>query len=73
MPNDIVPITRDLPKFCVLCNYWGLVNGECKRRAPTRDLECRPCWPLTSPLDKCGEWEPAPQTEIEERKAKLKQ
>jgi len=69
MPSEA--IERELPQYCVLCRFWGLLNGECKRRAPTRDLECRPCWPMTSPLDCCGEWEPATPVEIATRKAKL--
>ena len=63
------------PQYCVSCRFW-LFNktGQmlCRRRAPTRDLMCHPCWPSTNTLDWCGEFEVEQRPEIDRRKSLLR-
>lgn len=65
----------DDPKYhlCANCRFWYLNTGNmlCRRRAPTRDLQCHPQWPATLPTMWCGEHELADRPEIERRKAIL--
>jgi len=69
MPNPI-------PTYCVTCWWWQLNEttklGRCRRRSPTRNLDCsEACWPPVSPLDTCGEHEPATEADILKRKTIL--
>lgn len=64
----------EMPKLCITCNWWHLdgTTQECRRRAPTRNLQCTECcFPPTSPVTWCGEWESATATEIKRRKESL--
>ena len=61
---------KETPKFCVTCNYWHPNDDarECRRKSPTRDLQCNACWPHTNALMGCGEWEAADEITIARRK-----
>lgn len=63
----------DKLQYCCSCRFWYLNTGNmlCRRRAPTRDLQCHPQWPSTLPTMTCGEWEVATQIEIDRRKTIL--
>jgi hypothetical protein len=64
----------DQVQYCICCRFWHLQGRDmlCRRRAPTRDLMCRPTWPQTLPLMVCGEFEPVDRPEIDRRKSLLR-
>lgn len=66
----------DEPKYRLCANcvawYFNKKDMQCRRRAPTRDLQCHPQWPNTLPTMYCLEWEPADRLEVERRKNLLK-
>lgn len=58
-------------KYCINCIWWypqGTFVGQCRRKSPTRDLECKACWPLTAPNMGCGDWEVAEPVDVAKRK-----
>lgn len=64
----------DKKQCCCSCRFWELKDRDmlCRRRAPTRDLMCRPMWPNTLPLQWCGEYESADRPEVDKRKSLLR-
>jgi hypothetical protein len=72
--NEPITTTKpESPKVCVTCQHWRLDEAimECRRRAPTRDLACKACFPITDPLMWCGEWEMCNTVDLQTRKAYL--
>lgn len=65
-------VAKEIPQFCCTCNWWTLEKRICVKRSPTRDLEDTAHWPITSVLDRCGEWECALPEELIKRKLELK-
>jgi hypothetical protein len=67
-----VPAVKQIPKYCLTCMYWhpSDESQECRRKSPTRNLQCEACWPHTNALMACGEWEPAPEDLLAIRKDK---
>lgn len=64
----------ELPRLCVTCDCWHLdgATQECRRRAPTRNLQCTECcFPPRNPMCWCGEWAMARPYEIKSRKEQL--
>lgn len=58
--------------FCINCRFWypvSSMSGQCRRRAPTRDLEDNAHWPQTTPNQACGEHEPCCIATTAKRKA----
>jgi hypothetical protein len=66
----------DSTEYCVNCKWMHLVDPtlfQCRRHAPTRDLQCvKCCWPPVELLMHCGDWELAKRSEIDIRKITLK-
>ena len=65
--------------FCVTCSFFYLDTdkvseiGQCRRRAPTRNLDCSAaCFPPVSPILWCGEHEQASDAQVQARKTFLK-
>ena len=49
--------------LCIDCRWWNAVDGvwgECRRRAPVMGGGHADKWPITRPVDLCGEWEAKP-------------
>ena len=59
----------DLKKVCLTCHHWRYESRQCLAKAPTRDLKCQACWPITTALMWCGEHVQAEQVELVKRKA----
>lgn len=60
--------------YCINCRFWfpvSALSGQCRRRAPTRDLEDRSHWPCTTPNQVCGEHEPVCPAVTAKRKAAI--
>jgi hypothetical protein len=71
-----VPSQDAIPVYCVTCKFFFIVNPnlfQCRRRAPTRNLDCSAyCFPPVDLLLSCGEFEAATRYEIVARKAILR-
>jgi hypothetical protein len=70
--EEVAAPVRQIPKYCLTCNFWHPADDstECRRKSPTRNLQCEACWPHTNALMACGEWEVAPEDLLAIRKEK---